>query len=199
MSDTLFANLFRVLGLAVIERLPNAAFHPLTPSPDWLSAVFDAAQSGARNSLGGAFPFLDHFLPRAEAAWNDGPRASADSGLFAATVGGEELLLRATAVTVDERKLLVIEQMTGDADSRPLLQRAREQQLEHERLMRQISTAQAPAAAVREGLLQLQDTPLAPEQLTIVERVLRAGDDLQSAMAVLPSAPHRLRRQARPR
>jgi hypothetical protein len=98
-----------------------------------------------------------------------------------------------------EHDRVVIEHMTGDADSRPLLQRAREQQLEHEQLVRQISTAQAPAAAVREGLQRLQDTPLAPEQHMIVERVLRAGDDPQSAMAVLPSAPRRLRRQARPR
>jgi hypothetical protein len=197
MSHPLYDDLLRLLGLAVIERLPNSTFHLMTPSPDWLSGAVDAAPSGAQSALGGVLPFLDHFLQQAEAVWKDGPTASANSGPFEATVGGHELLLRATAVTVHERQLLVLERLSGDADARPILQKAREHRLEHEQLVRQIATVHAPAAAVHDGLQKLEGTPLAPEQREIVEHIMRASQDIQAAMASLPSPPRRFRRQAR--
>ena len=49
-----------------------------------------------------------------------------ESGPFVATVGGEDILLRASAITLAGRMLLVIEKLTGDADTRPMLQKARE-------------------------------------------------------------------------
>jgi hypothetical protein len=198
MSDPLLSSLLRALGLVVIERLPNSTYHLLTPAPDWLSTAFDETPSGAQGTLGGTFPFLDHFLQQADAAWHDGPSASAESGPFSASVGGEDLLLRATAMTVEQRKLLVVERLTGDADSRPILQKAREHLLEREQLVRQIVRIHAPAAAIHDGLQRLQDLSLTTEQRAIVERVLQASRDVQSAMASLPAAPRLQRRQVRP-
>ena len=198
MSESLLPGLLRALGLVVVERLPNSAFHLVTPPPDWLAAVVDAAESGAQRTLGGTFPFLDQFLQQAETAWQDGPEATAASGPFAASIEGDELLLRATAMTVEQRKLLVIERLTGDADTRPILQKAREHALEHEQLARQISHLQAPAAVLQEGLQHLRSLSLTAEQGAVVERVLQASREVQTAMASLPKAAARLRRQVRP-
>ena len=199
MSESLLASLLRVLELAVVERMPNAAFHLLTPAPDWLAEAFEGAQAGAQGSLGGALPFLDQFLEDADVAWDKGPAATAASGSFVATVAGEDLLLRAMAVTVDERKLLILERLTGDADTRPILQKAREHELGREQLVRQISAVHAPAAAVHEGLQQLLGLSLTPEQRAVVDRIQQASAQVQQAMASLPSPPRHLRRQPRTR
>ena len=63
-------------------------------------------------------------------------------------VGGEDALLRATAITLEHRSLLIIERLTGDADTRPILQKAREQMLATEQLTRQAAAVHAPAAAI---------------------------------------------------
>ena len=196
MTDSLLAGLFRTLDLAVIERLPNAGFHLVTPAPDWLTAVFDAAPAGSQSALAGAMPFLDSFLEQAEAAWKEGD-AIADSGPFAAVVAGEELLLSATALTLEERTLLVIGRLSGLADARPVLQRAREHELEREQIIRNISAARSPAAAVQQGVEQLLRTPLTGDQQAVVARLRQASTDLQTAMAALPTHQVRQRRQAR--
>ena len=198
MSDSLLPNLLRALGVVVVERLPNSAFHLLTPPPDWMADVVDATESGAQGTIGGRFPFLDQFLQQAEAAWHEGGSETAASGPFTAVVEGDELLLRAMALTVSHRKLLVIERLTGESDPRPFLQKAREHRLEHEQITRQIAHVQSPAAAVHEGLEQLQGLSLTAEQRAVVERIVRASQEVQAAMASLPSEPRRLRRQVRP-
>ena len=197
MSDAFLSSVVRALDIAVVERLPNSAFHLVTPAPGWLADVFETAPTGAQRTLGGALPFLDDFLTQAEAAWRDGHTASASSGPFAATVGGTEHLLRATALTVEQRKLMVLERLTGEADTRPILQKAREQMLEREELVRQIVAVHEPASRIDLGLKQLIETSLTSEQHDVLERVSRASAELQAALAPLPSLPRRLRRQAR--
>ena len=198
MSDAFLSSVVRALDLAVVERLPNSAFHLVTPAPGWLADVFETAPTGAQRTLGGALPFLDDFLEQAEVAWRDGHLA-ASSGPFAATVGGTEHLLRATALTVEQRKLMVLERLSGEADTRPILQKAREQMLEREELVRQIVAVHEPASRIDRGLKQLIETSLTPEQQDVLERVSRASAELQAALAPLPSLPPRLRRQARAR
>ncbi len=195
MSDAFLSSVVRALDLAVVERLPNSAFHLVTPAPGWLADVFETAPTGAQRTLGGALPFLDDFLVQADVAWRDGHTAS--SGPFAATVGGTEHLLRATALTVEQRKLMVLERLSGEADTRPILQKAREQMLEHEELVRQIVAVHEPASRIDLGLKQLTETSLTPAQHDVLERVSRASAELQAALAPLPSLPPRLRRQAR--
>ena len=85
MNDSLLAGLFRTLEIAVVERMPYAGFFLVTPAPDWLHSVLDAAPPGAQSSLSGAMPFLEHFLQQAEAVWHEGD-AIAGSGPFTATV-----------------------------------------------------------------------------------------------------------------
>ena len=196
MNDSLLPNLFRTLELVVVERMPYAGFFLLTPAPDWLRAVLDAAPPGAQSSLSGAMPFLEHFLEQADAVWKEGD-AIAGSGPFTATVAGQEQLLTATALTLQERKLLIIGRLSGLADTRPILQKAREQMLEHEQVVRQISAARFPAEAVHHGLEDLMRTSLTADQLAIVERIRQSSSELQTAMSALPAQKVRQRRKVK--
>ena len=191
MSTALLTVLLRALDLCVIERVPSksAPLRLLTPAPIWLPVEGGQA-------LGAVTPFLDHFLPQAEAAWHDGHQ-TASSGPFAITVDGEEVLLLATAISHHERRFLIVRRLTGDADVRPTLQRAREQVLEQERLVRQISALHPPCASIDRETKTLLAAPLAPDHHAVVERLNKASAEVQAVLATLPAPPARHRRQAR--
>jgi hypothetical protein len=197
MTDAVLAELFRTLNLVAIERQANHTFHLLTPAPSWLSGAFASARAGERHTLAGAFPFLDDFLHQADGAWNAGPHASIVSGPFAASVDGDDLLLRASALTVDGRALLVLERLVGAADTRPMLQKARQHMLDNEQLTRQAARIHRPAKAIADAIDELQQTPLSAEQRGIVERLSAASAELAAAAETLPRPPAKGRSPAR--
>ena len=189
MTPEVLPGVTRALGLAVIERLPNMGYILVAPAPDWLAGAL-----GMNNTLPSAFPFLGHFLSIAGAAWHDGPHARADSGPFEATINDEAMLLRATALTVDSHKLLIVERLTGDADPRPVLQRAREQLLERETLERHAAQVHAPAAAITREVDALAALDLPADAQQIVARLRTAAATLSGAVAALPAPPPKGRR-----
>jgi len=195
MSEELIQYLLRALGLAVIERLPNSTYHLLTPAPGWLAAAFESAEPGAQSTLGGALPFLDHFLHQADIAWHDRRAEPVTSGPFAAAVGGEDLLLRASALNLHGRALLVVERLTGEADTRPILQKAREQLLDREQLERQVTKLHGPVTAIAQGLQRLMGGTLAPDQQPVAEGLARAVEELRAVLAPLPAPPQKGRRR----
>jgi hypothetical protein len=197
MNDALLSAVFRALDLGVIERRRDSAFYMVTTPPDWLSQAFASAISDTPGRIDGAMPFLDHFMHQAEAIWREGPPAMISSGPFVATIRREEILINARAMTVQDRQVLVLERLTGDADTRPILQKAREQMLVHEQLVRRIATVHEPAAAIDGGLKQLLAASLPPDQRAIVESIASASVEVQAALAKLPSLPSRFRRHAR--
>ena len=191
MTDTVLQQLLRALDLVVIERLPNGSFHLVTPAPGWLDRAFDAAAPGGRRTLEGAFPFLDDVIHQAIGAWQAGPHASIVCGPFAATVDGDELLLRATALTIDGRTLLVIDRLLGTADARPMLQKARERMLEGEALTRRVAALHALAADVNRAVSAMA---AASVPVTLIDPLNAANERLQSALRGLPTPPERQRR-----
>lgn len=220
MSDDILSALLRAFDLCVIEcahSMPSFApeqdaagdgqpgdgpatrhseLRLLTPVPDWLASAFAAAPAVVP-TFGDALPFLDHFLVQAEAVWHEGHPASASSDPFVATINGTEVLLRAVAMTQHARRLIILQRLTGDADIRPMLQRAREQTLEHERLVQQVGRLHTPAAAIDRDVKELLAAALPADHQRLVERISQASSELQSAMAGLPSPPSRHRRHAR--
>jgi hypothetical protein len=194
VDEDLLQEALYALDVALVERLPNSTYFMLSQVPEWLGAVLDAAPSGSQRSLAAAMPFLDHFLAQAEAAWYDGAPARAESGPFAARVGYEDVLLRATALTLRKRALLVLERLSGDADARPILQKAREKLLEMELMTRRASAVHEPAANVQRLIGELSQMALPPDQRAVVEKLTRAGEALQTALAPLPSPPPKKRR-----
>jgi hypothetical protein len=193
VTETLFAHLFRALDLAIIERVSDGLFRMLTPAPAWLDRAFDAAPAGARDSIDGAFPFLEDVVHQARGAWSadDTPQVY---GPFAASVGDQELLLRATALNVDGRTLLVIERLQGVADARPMLQKARERMLEGEQLVRQVHALYPPAREIDKSIASLRGAALPADQQALVQALYEANERLRDALAQLPAPPVRQRR-----
>ena len=197
MTDTLLGQVLRALDVAVIERMPESRFEILGAAPGWLETAFDEAPAGARHVLSGALPFLDGFLPQAEKVWHHRGTARADSGLFVATIKGEEALLRATALTLDERSLLLIERLTGEADTRPILQTARERILEAEHLTRRAAGVHDPAATIHRLATELADADLSAAHRALVDALRAASADLQAVADALPKPQPKSRRFAK--
>ena len=186
MTDAVLADLFQALNLVAIERQSDHTYYLLTPAPLWLSGALASAQAGERQTLAGAFPFLDDFLHQADGAWSAGAHASIVSSPFAATVDGDELLLRATALTVGGRAILVVERLVGAADTRPILQKARQHMLDSEQATRQANRLLAPASAVTRAVTELQASALAATEGALVERLAAAAAALQAAVEAMP-------------
>ena len=197
MPDAVLSEVFRLLDMCVLESPPKSE-QPLrlvTPAPDWLASLLGSFH--AAEIPWSAMPFVDHFLTQAQEAWHEGPDASTTSEPFVAPGYNEEVLLRATALTVGRRRLLILERLSGKADLRPMLQLAREQKLEYERLVQDAGAVHAPAAAIEREVKALSAVALPKELVDPVNRLARASADLQSAVAPLPAQQSRHRRQAR--
>ncbi len=143
MRDPILSDTFHALDLFVAQRLPNSSFVPMTPPPRWLTRFLSSAAEGTPVTIVQAFPFLAGFLGEAEAFWRDGTARAMTSGPFAVDDAEGELLLRAWALNVGVNTLLVLARLEGEADARPMLQKARDNALAHERLLRQIKIAKA--------------------------------------------------------
>ena len=171
MSDSILSDLMCALDLAGMERMPDSSFIALTPPPAWFSRAFTAVAAGRTITLSEGFPFLDNFLGEAEAFWRDTTDGLLVSGPFTVPDASGELLLRASAVSLGRRKLLVIARLAGDADTRPLLQKARESKLENERLMKRLDALQDPVKMLSRQVSDLLSTDLTDGQRRLAESI----------------------------
>ena len=181
--DFVLTDLIRALDLFAAERLPDSSFAAITPPPAWMSSIVNVGGPGTAMTLGQAFPFLETFLSDAEAFWRQGSERSITSGLFTAAGGSEELLLRATALNLAAHCVLVLERLTGDADNRPLLQRAREARLEHEAAERRLQLLREPATALARLAEELLGAGLTGAQREVAERIGRESARVQRLIA----------------
>jgi len=188
MSQTLVESVLRALDVTVFEHTMDGRFRTLGTAPDWLEAALGVTPPRDPDA-DTRLPFLDHFLPQAWIAWHERHGARANSGPFAVQLGDDEALMRATALTVERRAILVIERLTGDHDMRPMLQKAREQMLAAEQLAREASAVHAPAAAIKRAVTALAAADLDPTSRVLVDALAAASNQLQAAAAALPKPP----------
>ena len=94
---------------------------------------------------------------------------------------------------VQGRPILVLERLSGDADTRPILQKAREHLLDTERLTRQIAAVHNPASQVQRIVDELAAQDLPDVARDRLDRLRQASAALQSALAPLPTPPPRRR------
>jgi signal transduction histidine kinase/DNA-binding response OmpR family regulator len=182
-------DLLAALGYAVFERSSDGSFHLLGDSPQWLPA----------GSLMEAFPFLEVFLPDAEAFWADPARnhSTLPSDFWTQTdAGGNDLHFCGVAVR-GERKLLLIECIRlRFQQAQGLVQYAHQTKLAHDeiaRLSRELRRAteakseflarmsheiRTPMNALLGVAELLSETPLNAEQSEYVRIFRRAGDNL---------------------
>jgi hypothetical protein len=170
MSADLLSDVFHSLDLFVVERMPDSSFIAVTRHPGWLTPIL-AAAGNTPTTLAQTFPFLDSFLRDAEAFWHSGTGPCITSGAFVVDGRSGELLIRASALNLGERRVLVLERLRGEADTRPLLQKARENTLQHEQLARQIGTLQKSMVTISRLAAELLDTDLTAAQRHHAERI----------------------------
>lgn len=173
------ADLLAVLGILVLERHDDGRFTREGTPPLWYLRL--GPDEGPEFDVAARFPFLEAWLPTAENFWGSKEIGRIKSGEWLeATPTGKDLPLRASAVVLDNERLLLVEHVRSEHERmKGLLQTARENKLEHEEaasLRYALRQARARLRALRE---------LAGERLL---RVRRDGTVLEPEGAVLPES-----------
>ena len=187
MQDSLPLDLMQALEMFALERRPDYTYTPVTPPPAWFRHILPLTEATGPLTLGAILPFLERFLSEAELFWREGTRRSLMSGTFAAPGGSEEALLRASALNVGPRSVLVLERLRGQEDLREILQKARESKLEHEQTIKQIEALRAPVSSLSKLTRELAQTGLTSAQRELVEGIVTAASRIDAVVSeVLP-------------
>jgi PAS domain S-box-containing protein len=138
-NESILADLFPVLDLAVMERLDNGSFRTIGAVPDWFVRFYpDAALEGDGLQPGKKFLFLENFLTDAEYFWTENNPGRLKSGLWIEIDSlGNEYGFEASAICLRGRKMLLIESLGASyEEKRSVIQRARENNLDYQYLVR---------------------------------------------------------------
>jgi hypothetical protein len=146
-SDAMLEALVAILDIVVLERLAGGAFKQMgnDPPPSWFAQAFRDVDPGAPVTLQQAFPVLDSFLSEAEAFWSSTAYGRLDGEAFVVSgPEGRNLPLSTIAVAFSGRHYLLIQRVPGFDDRQHILQRAREQALAQELVVKRIDALRAP-------------------------------------------------------
>ena len=138
-DDPIKFEILAALDIVAMERIGEGVFKLLGATPRWLADFLPQAEiEGSELRPQEAFMFLDHFLIEAESYWNSNDTGLLRSGVWSeAYAAGKEHNLEASALKSKERKLLVIERLrSAYGDIRELAQKARDKNLDYDRLRR---------------------------------------------------------------
>lgn len=141
MDGSLFAELFTILNMAVMERTSVGFFHLAGPAPDWCRHLYPQVAPGQEGLRpGDTFLFLEHFLVDAEHFWLTHSAGQLKSGPWQELdTLGHEHYLEATAVCLGERKLLLLAFPTMEYEEKhAIIQRARENSLAYARFNKEL-------------------------------------------------------------
>ncbi len=134
------ASVFASLRILILERLEPGSFRLLADPPAWFRKLAGSGHEEAPLRPGEMSAFLDNFLVDAEQFWKKGRRGLIHSGPWVEVSGdGRDYHLEARASSVGGRSLLLIEEQ-GESyrERRDLLQKARQNSLIHQRLVKEI-------------------------------------------------------------
>lgn len=131
-NNVIPAELFCALDLLITERRSPFGFQPVGPVPDFARRLF--ARTVSQGSIVidvRESPFIAHFLEEAESFWRGSSRGLLKSDPWMESDGFDrECAMEAVAVSLGERKFLVIRMLGIDFEyRRDLLQSARERLL----------------------------------------------------------------------
>lgn len=198
MSDTPSADapepildmLVSLLEVVVLERLHGGAFRQIgeQPSPSWFAERFQSGEPGAPVTLLQAFPVLDGFLSEAEIFWERTAFGRLEGEAFVVDgPGGRNLPLATIAVAMEGRQFLLIQRVAGFDDRQHILQRAREQALAHEGVVKRIDAVRRPLGRLARLANELAST----EGLSESQRTLMAGieSELETVHQLLDDLP----------
>lgn len=184
--------LVAMLDVVLLERVSGGAFRQVgsEPPPAWFSEALGSA-AGASLTLQEAFPVLDAFLSDAEVFWSRTAHGRLDGEAFVvAGPGGQDLPLATTAVALRGRQYLLIQRVTNFEERRQVLQRAREQALAHEQVVRQIDGLRPPFDRLARLATELSAAAgLSAAQRTLLASIGAELDTIRSVLDGLPKPP----------
>jgi len=190
VSNAALADVCSALEFVVLERLDGGFVRMGDyPLPPWFVRVFIQAQNEGV-TLTSVFPVLDSFLSDADQFWTSVGDGRLSSESFMATDSlGEELAIVATAVGTRGRRFLLMQPDASFPERQRVLQVAREQALEHERLVKQIQELRKPIASLAALAADLAAPPSAEAQRAKIERIASHVSTLQRIVGELPQGP----------
>ena len=185
MSGVFLERLLPALGFVVLLRTDRGDFKLLSAAPQWFADAAKIAAGDDLATLGGTLPFLEHVAAEGDKFWWSGEVGAVTGETFAVPGSTGDYLVRPRIATVDGHKLLLLEQLIGDADSRSILQSAREAQLTHEQTRLRIDGIRAPidTIAVLASRLATAELPMAARESAA--EVLRAAESARAALDAL--------------
>ena len=156
-------DLLTALDLVILEKGPGEEYLLLGTLPLWFRGLCPDADLD-RFDAADRFPLLETFLPEAERFWSLGTHGRLKSPLWTETgPEGEDLTLEASAVSVEGRRILLVERLGACFDEmRSMLQRGREVLLDYARLAR-------AEEALREMSLRLEKSR--DDLLSVLDRL----------------------------
>ncbi len=135
MSATILENLYSELDIAVFATSKNDFFTCITPPPSWLLHFYPTINKGSHLSQHELPDFLQHFMFDAEDHWQRKQKGQLKSGLWMEEgPAGSECLLEATAILVDDDRLLMLNVIDKDHSNRQEKQLMRDNLLTQEKL-----------------------------------------------------------------
>jgi hypothetical protein len=190
VSNAALADVCSALEFVVLERLDGGFVRMgVYPLPPWFVRVFIQAQNEGV-TLTSVFPVLDSFLSDADQFWTSiGDGRLSSEAFMASDSLGEELAIVATAVGTRGRRFLLMQPDTSFPERQRVLQVAREQALEHERLVKQIQELRKPIASLAALAADLPAAPPADAHRAQIERIATDVSTLQRIVGELPQAP----------
>jgi signal transduction histidine kinase len=141
MSDSITADLFATLNILILERLNIGSFRITGTVPNWLRGFCRRTVTSGMEVLipQEEFPFVENFLIDAEEFWARNQEKPLKSGLWTDfDFSGQEYHFEASAVCLNEKKILLIEWLQEDyIEKQDIIQKARESNLNYQQVFKE--------------------------------------------------------------
>ncbi len=140
MTQVIASDLLAALDILALERVDRDCFRILTTKPNWFISLQQEAATSNQIDIVLTFPFLETFLSDAEYFWQENSKDKLKSGAWSETdLQGEEFNLEATAFSLQEKKILLLQRLGYDYEEKQqLLQRLREDNLNKTKMAKEI-------------------------------------------------------------
>jgi hypothetical protein len=193
MTASLLAQTLAALDMVVMERNADGTFHLLSTVPSWFTRLYPEVTTQSEGLRpGDVFPFLEYFLTDAEPFWDAQDTGQLKSGPWSETdQDGNEYALEASAMCLGQHQVLCVAFPKIEfAEQQSIVQKAREERLEHIQLHKEIQKKDillhcivhdlgGPLAAISSSLAFLEEEDLTPDGREFLDISLRQASRQQ--------------------
>lgn len=200
LPESLLAMLVTVLDVVILERQAGGAFRQFGGDPpSWFLDAMKHTDAGAPVTIVQAFPVLESFLAEADTFWRATAYGRLEGEAFVvADPGGRNLAIAPIAVVLEGRRFLLLQRAAGFDERQRVLQRAREQALDREELVKRIDALRRPVQRLKTAAGDFRKQPLSEMQAGIVMSLLDGIETVETILADLPKLPPGASAQKRP-